>query len=74
MSISYILSRRSSHFSHSLSFLLYPPPSHRQVLVSISAMILVPDPYFNEPGYESTMLTSVGKEEGRKYNEQVHTC
>ena len=34
-------------------------------------MILVPDPYFNEPGYESTMLTPVGKEEGRKYNEQV---
>ena len=36
-------------------------------------MILVPDPYFNEPGYESTMLTPAGKEEGRKYNEQART-
>eukprot|EP00798_Chlamydomonas_sp_ICE-L_P026983 gene26984-8998_t len=42
-----------------------------QVLVSISAMILVPDPYFNEPSYEMSMNTAEGKENSRRYNEQV---
>ncbi|GAX74518.1 hypothetical protein CEUSTIGMA_g1967.t1 [Chlamydomonas eustigma] len=42
-----------------------------QVLVSISAMILVPDPYFNEPGYERSANTMQGKEASRHYNEQV---
>ena len=28
-----------------------------QVLVSIQSLILVPDPYFNEPGYERDMVS-----------------
>lgn len=31
-----------------------------QVLVSIQSLILVPDPYFNEPGYEDSMHTDQG--------------
>lgn len=33
-----------------------------QVLVSIQSLILVERPYFNEPGYESSMGSSHGKE------------
>ena len=32
----------------------------RQVLMSIQALILVPDPYFNEPGYERERSTPSG--------------
>lgn len=32
-----------------------------QVLVSIQSLILVPDPYFNEPGYQRSMHTAEGK-------------
>jgi len=31
-----------------------------QVIVSIQSLILVSDPYFNEPGVEATMNTSSG--------------
>jgi Skp family chaperone for outer membrane proteins len=34
-------------------------------------MVLVSDPYFNEPGFESSMHTARGKEESRKYNEGI---
>ncbi|KAK9806493.1 hypothetical protein WJX73_002810 [Symbiochloris irregularis] len=39
-----------------------------QVLVSIQSLILVPDPYFNEPGYEATMHEARGKTESAKYD------
>ena len=42
-----------------------------QVLISIHALILVPDPYFNEPGYEQQMKTEQGKQQGNAYNQQV---
>jgi ubiquitin-protein ligase len=42
-----------------------------QVAVSIQALILVGDPYFNEPGYESSMHTPEGKESSRAYNENI---
>ena len=32
-----------------------------QVLVSIQSLILVPEPYYNEPGYERTYGTTNGK-------------
>ena len=35
-------------------------PTLPQVLVSIQSLILVPQPYFNEPGYEGTMGTPSG--------------
>ena len=43
-----------------------------QVLVSIQSLILVDNPYFNEPGYEKSMNTTKGKTESDKYNEPLH--
>lgn len=42
-----------------------------QVLVSIQALILVPDPYFNEPGYESSMSSAAGKKQSATYNKNI---
>lgn len=43
-----------------------------QVLISIQSMIMnIPDPWFNEPGYESRMHTPKGKEESRNYNHSL---
>lgn len=42
-----------------------------QVFVSIQSLIFVEDPYFNEPGYESTMNTPKGEQQSRLYNENV---
>jgi baculoviral IAP repeat-containing protein 6 len=39
-----------------------------QVLVSIQSLILVPDPYFNEPGYEIEIGTDAGKKHSAEYN------
>ncbi len=43
-----------------------------QVLVSIQSLILVDDPYFNEPGYERRMNTPAGKDESSRYNSNIH--
>jgi len=42
-----------------------------QVLVSIQSLILVPDPYFNEPGYERAMGTAEGDRVSAIYNENI---
>eukprot|EP00930_Biecheleria_cincta_P083732 TRINITY_DN73243_c0_g1_i1.p1 TRINITY_DN73243_c0_g1~~TRINITY_DN73243_c0_g1_i1.p1 ORF type:complete len:928 (-),score=204.20 TRINITY_DN73243_c0_g1_i1:467-3199(-) len=42
-----------------------------QVLISIQSLILVPQPYFNEPGYERQIGTSFGDARSRSYNEAV---
>ena len=42
-----------------------------QVLVSIQSLILVPEPYFNEPGYERLMGTSEGNMKSKNYNSQI---
>ena len=42
-----------------------------QVLMSIQALILVPDPYFNEPGYERERNTPSGDRQSRAYNEAI---
>jgi len=46
-----------------------------QVMVSIQSLILVEQPYFNEPGYEREMNTLKGKQLSNGYNEdrQPHT-
>ena len=44
-----------------------------QVLVSIQSLILVSDPYFNEPGYEGTISTAKGLASSNKYNMTVRT-
>ena len=42
-----------------------------QVLMSIQALILVPDPFFNEPGYERNRGTPEGDRQSRAYNEVI---
>jgi len=42
-----------------------------QVLVSIQSLILVEDPYFNEPGFESTMHTAHGRTAARDYSANI---
>lgn len=42
-----------------------------QVLVSIQALILVADPFFNEPGYERQLGTPTGKRNSDQYNLQI---
>ncbi len=46
-----------------------------QVMVSIQSLILVEQPYFNEPGWEREMHTPKGKQSSANYNEerQPHT-
>ncbi|KAH1014476.1 hypothetical protein HUJ05_012335 [Dendroctonus ponderosae] len=42
--------------------------SFLQVLVSIQSLILVPEPYFNEPGYERARGTPAGSVNSKDYN------
>lgn len=42
-----------------------------QVLISIQSLILVEQPYFNEPGYERDMNTQKGKQRSAEYNEVI---
>lgn len=48
-----------------------PASTLLQVLVSIQSLILVSEPFFNEPGYERMMGTANGKSESEKYNARV---
>ncbi|GAB6020665.1 hypothetical protein CHUAL_003335 [Chamberlinius hualienensis] len=45
--------------------------SFLQVLVSIQSLILVPEPYFNEPGYERSRGTPSGKQSSREYDSNI---
>ncbi|XP_054808304.1 putative ubiquitin-conjugating enzyme E2 38 isoform X2 [Prosopis cineraria] len=42
-----------------------------QVLVSIQALILNEKPFFNEPGYSSAFVGSVGERKSKEYNENT---
>jgi baculoviral IAP repeat-containing protein 6 (apollon) len=42
------------------------------VLVSIQSLILVPEPYFNEPGYERSRGTPSGTHSSREYNSNIY--
>ena len=42
-----------------------------QVLISIQGLILVNEPYFNEPGYSGQKGTPTGRKKSRSYNEMV---
>lgn len=48
-----------------------PASTILQVLVSIQSLVLVSDPYFNEPGYENHLGTQSGQESSKLYNERV---
>ena len=41
------------------------------MLVSIQSLILVPDPYFNEPGYERSRGTPTGQQNSMDYNANI---
>ena len=43
-----------------------------QVMVSIQSLILVEQPYFNEPGWEKSMNTLTGKNNSDTYNREIH--
>jgi ubiquitin-protein ligase len=45
--------------------------SAQQVLISVQAMILVADPYFNEPSYEQQRNTAAGKRASAQYNAKL---
>ena len=47
------------------------PPRSPQVLISIQSLILVAEPYFNEPGYERDMGTARGDAASRAYNAEL---
>ncbi len=42
-----------------------------QVLVSIQSMIFIPDPMYNEPGYEGMRGTTEGEARSREYNARL---
>lgn len=42
-----------------------------QVIVSIQSLILVENPYFNEPGYEKNMHSNEGKRKSYNYTENI---
>lgn len=42
-----------------------------QVLVSIQSLILVSEPYFNEPGYERSRGTPSGTASSREYDANI---
>ena len=45
--------------------------SFLQVLVSVQSLILVPEPYFNEPGYEQSRGTPSGTQRSQEYNANI---
>lgn len=45
-----------------------------QVLVSLQAMVFCADPYFNEPGYQSSEGTAHGRTASSSYNAQVRAA
>ncbi len=53
------------------SVLLYLRVLLLQVLVSIQSLVLVEQPYFNEPGYESTRGTERGDKSSQAYNAAI---
>ncbi len=42
-----------------------------QVLISIQALILIPEPYFNEPGHQGSIGTPNGQNQSRTYNDNI---
>ncbi|XP_065205955.1 uncharacterized protein LOC135835562 [Planococcus citri] len=45
--------------------------SFLQVLVSIQSLILVPEPYFNEPGYETSRGSTMASQSSKTYNSNI---
>ena len=56
---------------HGFSLSSFFPHGILQVLISIQSMILVPDPFFNEPGYESMKTSNSGMYSSEVYNAKI---
>jgi hypothetical protein len=39
----------------------------------LQSLVFVEEPYFNEPGYESTMGTTNGQNKSKKYNDNIRS-
>uniref|UniRef100_A0A915K5A0 UBC core domain-containing protein n=1 Tax=Romanomermis culicivorax TaxID=13658 RepID=A0A915K5A0_ROMCU len=48
-----------------------PSSTLLQVFISIQSLILVPEPYYNEPGFEKDKATKSGMSKSRDYNEMI---
>uniref|UniRef100_A0A6A7FV32 Baculoviral IAP repeat-containing protein 6-like isoform X1 n=2 Tax=Hirondellea gigas TaxID=1518452 RepID=A0A6A7FV32_9CRUS len=48
-----------------------PHATFLQILISIQSLVFVPDPYFNEPGYESSMGTPHGTQRSKQYDKGI---
>jgi len=44
-----------------------------QIMISIQSLILIEEPYFNEPSYERDINTTKGKENSKKYNNNIYS-
>jgi len=44
-----------------------------QILISIQSLILVENPYFNEPGYEASINTTTGQNSSIQYNNNLYS-
>ncbi|XP_067001240.2 uncharacterized protein [Anabrus simplex] len=42
-----------------------------QVLISIQSLVLVAEPFFNEPGFETLLGTTEGARQSQSYNEEI---
>ncbi len=45
-----------------------------QVLVSIQSLIFVPEPYFNEPGFEGSIGTAEGSRRSDNYSKVIEAA
>ncbi len=45
-----------------------------QMLISIQSLILVPDPYFNEPGFQGSMHTPQGPASSKAYDRNIRSA
>jgi len=55
----------------SIRFSAVSCPSRSQVMISIQSLIMVPEPFFNEPGYERDIGTSKGDAASEQYNAHI---
>ena len=49
-------------------------PILNQVLISIQSIIMVPKPYFNEPGYAEEQGTPAGEARSQEYSENIRVA
>lgn len=51
-----------------------PHATFLQVLISLQALVFVKEPYYNEPGYESSMGSAQGIKRSEGYNKRIRNA